>query len=397
VNLKSDKEGTHEVSMLFNWFLAGTNKSVTPEKFFFTIYDSDSSATAKEQVTFYNPVNSVYAAKNSELKMSGDQAMGLTFTSSTDGNGYDVPLDTKTLTKAQQARAVTVDFKDTSMFKVSFTVLGGKKGRNFVFGGKTVLADSEPSVKPSTTATTTPCETQSCQVWADPHVSGFDNSDNQGPDSLALLSMKGNTVGNTAVGAFTFDGRPVDLNAYDTGDFWLVKSEPVHIQARFRLSGEFIPDRAAIGAVAVGGPFLKGHRLLFEPLDGKVTFDGKDAKNGWWWKKNNLLSMRENESSIEVELPMGITLLLRRLDKHVDVKITMPQIPGGVDGECGNYDGIAENDEENGIQGRMGSMMIESHQLLFAKENTDQSGDLFELAELRRWAEEYNYSNEALP
>merc|ERR1719424_505060 len=63
-------------------------------------------------------------------------------------------------------------------------------------------------------------ETQSCEVWADPHVSGFDNTENQGPSSLALLQTEKNlkkVLRRTAVGTHvsmsSFLGRPVDVNA----------------------------------------------------------------------------------------------------------------------------------------------------------------------------------------
>jgi len=174
------------------------------------------------------------------------------------------------------------------------------------------------------------------------------------------------------------------LNAYDTGDFWLVKSDPVHIQGRFRLSGEFIPDKAAIGAVAIGGPFMKGHKLVVEPLDGTISFDGKVAPVGSWSRKTEdgqeeiVSLMDDGNGSILAELPMGISLFFRRLAKHVDVKITMPEIDGGIDGECGNYDGIAENDVENDIQDRMGGLKVDGLQMLFDKP-FDQSEPLLTL------------------
>jgi hypothetical protein len=296
------------------------------------------------------------------------------------------------LTADQIAKSMTLKFGTVSSFEldVDLTGMDNKDGRNVLFSfihevdhcveaiqtttlppkatttvdgsEKCVMCGAECCPEPTTT---TPCETQSCQVWADPHVSGFDNTENQGPDSLALISVGGEMQTKSR----SFDGRPVDVNAYDTGDFWLVKSEPVHIQARFRLSGEFVPDKAAIGAVAVGGPFLKGHRFVVEALDGKVTFDGKMISLGNS-AHSELLTLRQTADTVEADLPMGVTLLLRRLNKHVDVKITMPQIPGGVDGECGNYDGIGENDGEENIEARMNSLMIDRAALLFEEEDS---------------------------
>jgi len=252
---------------------------------------------------------------------------------------------------------------------------------------------------------------QSCSVWADPHVSGFDNTDNMGPSAWALLSeghnvsrvsqntslssnmsrdrdrdgVNGSFDGLFVVGAdvtnamSTFDKRPMDVNAYDAGDFWLVKSKLVHIQGRFRLSGEFQPDRAAIGSVAVGGPFLHGHQFIVTALDGKIMFDKKAAPQGEWERLEakagpTIIQMIQEEPNvIQVKLSGDIGLLFRRFDKHVDIKITMPPQEGGIDGECGNYDGVAENDDEPNIAARMGSIMIAEKDSLFLPEEVHHS------------------------
>merc|ERR1740130_2625149 len=241
-------------------------------------------------------------------------------------------------------------------------------------------------------------ETQSCEVWADPHVSGFDNTENQGPSSLALL-QKDKTLKNvlqrTAVGMTSFVGRPVDVNAYESGDFWLVKSQPIYIQGRFRLSGEFKPDRAAIGAVAIGGPFLKKHKLIVEPLDGQVTFDGKPLEDGVFQFHQDVVIKvyQDGHGGVEAQLPMNVKLLFRRMAKHVDVKITMPKIKGGVDGECGNNDGIAENDDEEAVQSRMGAMMVDDNMLLLPKEAKGKNGQTDRMVDSEGVARGEGFSN----
>merc|ERR1740130_122616 len=241
-------------------------------------------------------------------------------------------------------------------------------------------------------------ETQSCEVWADPHVSGFDNTENQGPSSLALL-QKDKTLKNvlqrTAVGMTSFVGRPVDVNAYESGDFWLVKSQPIYIQGRFRLSGEFKPDRAAIGAVAIGGPFLKKHKLIVEPLDGQVTFDGKPLEDGVFQFHQDVVIKvhQDGHGGVEAQLPMNVKLLFRRMAKHVDVKITMPKIKGGVDGECGNNDGIAENDDEETVQSRMGAMMVDDNMLLFPREAKGKNGQTDRMVDSEGVARGEGFSN----
>jgi len=211
---------------------------------------------------------------------------------------------------------------------------------------------------------------QTCEVWADPHVSGFDNNENQGPVGLSLLAGSG----ATNVFGLTFDQRekrPMDVNTYATGDYWLVLHEDVHIQARQRLSGEFKPDRAAIGAVAVGGPFMKGHRFIVEPADGQVLFDDGTFEMGEWSFENEFVSASQDGNGVvEAVFPMGVKLTARRLNKHVDLRITMTPLAGKVDGECGNYDGISENDDEKSITERMGDRglkITDRSQLLFAK------------------------------
>lgn len=299
-----------------------------------------------------------------------------------------------------------IQFVEKSQWKVTFSVVGsGGGGRNFAFASMTNMGPGAPTVAPTVattpkpettpkitttgtgdprsaptplptpapTTTTTSCATQACVVYADPHVSGFDNTDNQGPANLALIDWKGSGADQLSSRLHTFDMRPIDVDAYDTGDFWLVKSELVHIQARFRLSGEFVPDKAAVGAVAVGGPFLDGHTLVVEPLDGLVTFDGAELTDGTSSHRDGLVTVTNNIDSgdVRAELPMSVVLELKRLNQHIDVKIIMPPPDHAIDGECGNYDGIAENDDEEAIQSRMGSLIVADSDRLFATKFVD--------------------------
>jgi len=286
----------------------------------------------------------------------------------------------------------------------------------------------------------TPCEDgDSCEAWADPHISGFDNDAIKGPDYLSLVSNDGKDIelsgGNGKVsyrtyfnsfdkrrselyrrnksspdkskhptksnhssvvedvqqelkGSESLDGNEendteaseMDVNAYESGDFWLVKSIPIHIQGRFRLAQEFLPDNAAIGAVAVGGPFLGGHKFTIEPLDGDVTMDGVPMPTGSFTQSSEMgnITMQyfdapKNKPGMEyadfdASLPMGVKLKLRRWNRHLDIKITLPKkIPGGVDGECGNMNGKSEDDSQDHIKDRMGALNIAKKEKLFMK------------------------------
>merc|ERR1719384_538781 len=84
-----------------------------------------------------------------------------------------------------------------------------------------------------------------CVVWGDPHI-------------------------------LTFDKKRVDF--YTQGQYWLVKSATVQIQGLYK------PTHATSGlsvmkAIAFGGPFLKGHKLVIETQN--ANFDGKPILGGF--------------------------------------------------------------------------------------------------------------------
>lgn len=248
---------------------------------------------------------------------------------------------------------------------------------------------------PSPTPAPTPCDSPTCELWADPHVSGFDNTELHAPDNLFLASHidkanishggKHNITFTTRMR--TFDQRPVDVNALDAGDFWLVKNPAVFIQGRFRLAQEFLPDNAAIGAVAIGGPFLDGDRIVVEPLDGQVllnafampsgnmsmqTTSGNISTLHYARKKSHKHTdsseqQQEEHADVSLELPKDVKMVIRRWKRHLDVQIKMPKLPGGVDGECGNMNGIPDDDTEHLIQKRMKSLKVPSKRKLFVK------------------------------
>merc|ERR1719183_1791822 len=85
-------------------------------------------------------------------------------------------------------------------------------------------------------------------------------------------------------------------------------------------------------------------------------------------------------ADFDAVLPMGVKLKLRRWNRHLDIKITLPKhIPGGVDGECGNMNGNSDDDGQTSIKDRMGQLNIEKHDKLFMKKfsvwvNFDEQG-----------------------
>mmetsp|Transcript_83395 Transcript_83395/g.231444 ORF Transcript_83395/g.231444 Transcript_83395/m.231444 type:complete len:308 (-) Transcript_83395:150-1073(-) len=210
------------------------------------------------------------------------------------------------------------------------------------------------------------CTDPSCSVYADPHVSTFDAHGRGEPEYLALLAMGGCTH------------RPVDVNAYETGDFWIMKARDLHIQGRFVRSQEFVPDRAAVGAVAVGGCLLKGQRLLLEPLSGRVAWAGKaldpvvleQARTGGLLELSSRPGPTPNSSRIDAALPQGVRLTAVRFERHLDLKLTVPAVLGAWDGLCGNGNGLEEDDTEDEVRARMGSLSVAPDELLFKDGST---------------------------
>jgi hypothetical protein len=342
------------VELLFRFVKAGTDTPVTLSNFFFSVYDVDQFKRdlSKEYVVFPDPIEGYRLDGNSELETSGTPGRDLKFRSTQYGNGVDNPRDPLELTDLQKERTVTVQMKDTNQFRMTFGVEKDDrwraKGRNFLFAGRSSLPKDDE-------------QCSSCDIWADPHLSGFDNS-KPGPLSLPMTHMK----------------RPLDVNLYDSGFFWLVRSDQVSIQGHFRTTERW-PDQASVGAIAVSGSFMDGHKLVVHALDGDIRFDGKndfDETNFEHntskgvvrvsrWETGNGNSVDVPAAYVLLELPLGMRIKIGRYDQHLDAKITMRRISTGQDGECGNFNGNAEDDHEEQIQERMGNLEVAESDRLF--------------------------------
>jgi len=215
-----------------------------------------------------------------------------------------------------------------------------------------------------TTTTTTPCDDpttttttgDSCEIFGDPHVSGFDNSGHEIPGYLGLLSF----------GAYQRAAHPIDVNVYDVGDFWLVRSADLQIQSRFANSKDFVPDRPAVGAIAISGPLLDNKLLSIQPLDMAVNWDGQQLSEAPLDANvtSGSLNIRSHDGPdgtrvLEVQLPMGVNFRAVRFLHHIDAKVTLPRsFIGQVDGLCGNRNGLAEDDAEETVANRMHSIAV---------------------------------------
>eukprot|EP00930_Biecheleria_cincta_P011861 TRINITY_DN114_c0_g1_i1.p1 TRINITY_DN114_c0_g1~~TRINITY_DN114_c0_g1_i1.p1 ORF type:complete len:587 (-),score=63.73 TRINITY_DN114_c0_g1_i1:84-1844(-) len=218
-----------------------------------------------------------------------------------------------------------------------------------------------PTNASSTTPTTT-CGGNSCQIWGDPHVSGFDNSEHRFPGYLALLGF----------GSCEVAMRPIDVNMYDVGDFWLVRSAELRIQSRFARSKDFVPDRPAIAALAISGPLLDNKRLNVQPLDMSTTWNGQQVRETHLDVNmtSGSLNIRSHKGPkgtdvLEMRLPKGVHLRAVRFLRHIDATVTLPKsFVGAVDGLCGNRNGLAEDDAKDIVAKRMHGIVVLPHERL---------------------------------
>jgi hypothetical protein len=134
----------------------------------------------------------------------------------------------------------------------------------------------------------------------------------------------------------------------------------------------------------VGGPFLRGHRLVIEPLEGQVTWDGQPILDPVVsdFKVEGLIEVRQMptrktidagmatlniwNATVEAFLPMDVHLLVNRWPYHLDVKVTMKPQPEGQGGQCGNFNGDASDDTPEQINAR-DSAQVAPEDLVFAR------------------------------
>jgi len=216
-----------------------------------------------------------------------------------------------------------------------------------------------PTPQPSGQITDCP-DVGTCTIVDDPHITVFDKA------QVSLLSI-GRTRG---VVAFKKDS--------DVGDIWLVRNQVVSIQA------QYLPDEALseknlyVKAVAVGGPFLEDSKLVIGALDAAVTWDGaaileppasrRGAATGVsrFEVAGILKASQTFDGQVVAELPMSITLTVRRKRAHVNVFIQMPPLDGGQEGMCGNFNGHAGDDSLELLEGRS-DLRVEPKASLFTK------------------------------
>jgi len=197
----------------------------------------------------------------------------------------------------------------------------------------------------------------SCTIWGDPHAKVFDSP--VGQEGSASSSV---------------------VNIFGHGDFWVVRSPQVSIQGRYGPTRWTEHGLSATLALAVSGPFLQGHVLIIEPLNGRITWDNEPIlqESPSAWSVQDLITAQYHEvqepidkvqlhrpvHAVDVELPSGLRLTVNRWSKHLDLIIHMRPQAGGQDGHCGNFNGDVADDTVDLIKARM-ELKVSKKELLF--------------------------------
>jgi len=143
------------------------------------------------------------------------------------------------------------------------------------------------------------------------------------------------------------------------GDYWLVFSARVRIQARFAPDAVSPGEGLFLRAVAAGGPFLGGGTAVVGCLADAVTWRGRavltsprsdlEAFAGALVSEFEDATVKMNQSSfgqVTAVLPSSVVLKVNRWHGHVNLAITMlpQQADAGQDGLCGNFNSVAGDD-----------------------------------------------------
>jgi len=219
---------------------------------------------------------------------------------------------------------------------------------------RTLAPTLAPVPAPAPEPVDAPVPEASCLIWGDPHARVFDSAKAGAPNQSVL-------------------------DIFSHGDFWVVKSAAVSIQGRYGATVWATSGLSATRALAVGGPFLEGHKLVVEPKDGQILWDGEailgEMPSEWavpGLAKARLYSAEraldpaltyKSVATADIELPSNVRLIVNRWRQHLDVLITMPPQAGGQDGHCGNYNGNATDDAVDMLKERMHVRVVRSESL----------------------------------
>jgi hypothetical protein len=179
----------------------------------------------------------------------------------------------------------------------------------------------------------------------------------------------------------TFDGAHASF--YSQGEYWIVKSSTVSIQARY-LPTAITNGLSVVKEVAIGGPFLEGHILRISALG--ASWDVQPILISFpdeWSNQKPPVHIAYNDQGlvlqkgradkplhvVHVELPLGVRMQINRWNEpgegdYLNMLISMHRQPEP-DGHCGNFNRDPGDDTRPLIRARIGTMGVQLSHLLF--------------------------------
>jgi len=184
----------------------------------------------------------------------------------------------------------------------------------------------------------------------------------------------------------TFDGSHASF--YSQGEYWLVRSNTVWIQARYGPT-PVTNGLSVVKEVAIGGPFLQssnGQKNILRVTATTATFNLQPIIQNFpdqWSNKDPDIEVVTDSSGevlqqgrqgkqmhvVHVKLPQYVELQINRWNEpgegdYLNIKITMYVEPGQ-DGHCGNFNGDPNDDTRPLIRSRIGTTGVDPQFLLF--------------------------------
>lgn len=185
------------------------------------------------------------------------------------------------------------------------------------------------------------------------------------------------------------------FNFYGSGNFWIVRSDPVWIQGYYKAANIRRPTYTHLQKIAIGGPFLQGNTLMFEThkswFNDEVIFvDNPVGTTVWTGMNGKVTATMEHwvgqsryhrcgtwsprSRNIVITFPNDVRIKIwnhweNTRGRHcgfftaaLNIVVTMRQI-SDQDGHCGTFDQDASDDTHNLLKQRW-SGNVESSKVL---------------------------------
>eukprot|EP00403_Amphidinium_massartii_P027038 CAMPEP_0178389482 /NCGR_PEP_ID=MMETSP0689_2-20121128/10141_1 /TAXON_ID=160604 /ORGANISM="Amphidinium massartii, Strain CS-259" /LENGTH=615 /DNA_ID=CAMNT_0020009937 /DNA_START=65 /DNA_END=1912 /DNA_ORIENTATION=+ len=353
------------------FFDKDTGKPAKIDRFFITWYDIDKTRTSLHEKLLVKDFARYTLTETTKLGTSTKGAGWRQFNAKQNFKGTGANFNPDRLTNKQFDVSVLLQYAKFKKIEFKLRTTGSKTvGRNYMFSGTTKLFRE--------------CNSFDCDLWGDPHISGFDQKglalQELAPQALpfeirsfdhAVSQISSHPVALSAIEERSDATVPGDLRE---GDMWLVKSKDVYIQGRFGLANG--GKNSFLKAVAIGGSFLKGNTLVLGTNQGislwnnhpilmnmntsfKTSFHGETVAAHFHANVQHIDRPERTTTGVEVSLPSGIQLVLNRFDTWLGLRVHMSPREGGQDGECGNFNGNPHDDGLANLKQRMSVRVLD--------------------------------------